>query len=339
MTVSSTHTANSSVLVTGATGFLGAYIVKNLVEKGYKVRAMKRASSVMPFFISPTILQQVEWVDGDVLDLGALEDAVQQIDAVVHAAAVVSFHSSNEEQMMAVNVQGTANVVNICLEHGVSRLVHVSSVAALGRSQQGDTVSEDKKWTDSNVNTPYAISKYKAEMEVWRAMAEGLNAVIANPSTIIGFGNWNTSSCALFKQINDGFDWYTRGINGFVYVQDAAAAVVHLMAHPVAMERFIINGENLSFQTLLASIATGLKKPPPKKMATPFLGGLAWRWEKLKAVLTGSRPLLTKQSAKVAQSVTYFDNTKLLKLLPEFQYTPIRQAIEQSCVQYLQHYS
>lgn len=339
MMQSSPPAEKQKILVTGGTGFLGAWIIRQLVMDGFIVRAIKRENSSLPFFIESTILQEVEWVDGDILDPGSLFDAMEGMDGVIHSAAVVSFHSSDRNRMYSANVSGTANVVNIALETGVRRVVHVSSVAALGRTRQGDMVDETKAWTDSGVNTHYAISKHKAEMEMWRGMAEGLEGVILNPSTILGYGNWENSSCAIFKNVYDEFPWYTNGVNGFVYVEDVARAAVALLESEVTMERFIVNGDNWSFRQLLDTIATGFGKRKPYREASPLMGQLAWRLEKLKSMFTGKSPLLSRESAKVAQSKTRFDNRKLLQTIPDFHYTPLDQAILASCRRYLQQHS
>lgn len=171
-------------------------------------------------------------------------------------------------------------------------------------------------------------------MEVWRAAAEGLNTVIVNPSTVLGYGDWSTTSCAIFKSVYNEFPWYTKGINGFVAVTDVARAVVLLMESGLSNERFIVNGDNWSFQQLFNTIADGFGKKHPHKEATPFLGSIAWRMEKLKSMLSGKRPLLTRQSARVAQSITYFDNSKIIKALPGFSFTPLEKAIQKDCEQY-----
>jgi dihydroflavonol-4-reductase len=324
------------VLVTGGTGFLGSYIIKQLIEKGYAVRAIRR-SPKLPSFISASILDKVEWVDGDILDVVSLQDAMEGIDTIIHSAATVSFAKKDRKQMYQVNVEGTANVVNMALEKNVRRLVHISSVAALGRTASGGQVNEEKKWEESKVNTHYAISKFKAELQVWRGISEGLDAVILNPSTILGYGDWYNSSCAIFKQVHDGFKWYTAGINGFVDVEDVAKAALLLMESGISEERFIVSGDNWSFQKLQQTIADGFGKKGPEKLATPFLLGLAWRIEKLKAFFTGKKPLLSKESARVAQSQTYFENDKLLKALPGFSFTPLEETIKKACEKYVSH--
>lgn len=322
------------VFVTGGTGFLGAYIIQHLVENGYRVRAFRR-SATMPFFIPGNILSRVEWVDGDVLDIISLADAMKGVNAVIHSAAIVSFHHTDRKKMYQVNIDGTANVVNAALDAGGIRLIHISSVAALGRTTMAETVNEEKKWQESSNNTHYAITKHESEMHVWRAFAEGLDGVIINPSTILGFGDWNKSSCAIFKNGYREFAWYTRGINGFVGVEDVAAAVVQLLESEISHQRFIVSAENISFRDLFNHIADNFHKRQPYREATPAMGALAWRMEKLKFILTGIKPLLTKETAKVAHSKTSFDNSSLLSALPGFRYTPLASVIRNSCEKYL----
>ncbi|MBP7556373.1 MAG: SDR family NAD(P)-dependent oxidoreductase [Chitinophagaceae bacterium] len=326
---------DKKILVTGGTGFLGSYILKALIEKGYQVRALCR-SNKRPFYIPASILEKVEWIEGDVLDVVSLDDAMKGIDAVIHAAAVVSFQRSDRNLMQSVNVEGTANVVNLALENNVTRLLHVSSVAALGRSEQGGEVNEEKKWEENKLTTHYARSKFKAELEVWRGMAEGLDAVIMNPSTILGYGDWHHSSCAIFRNIYKGFKWSTPGINGFVDVADTARAAVLLLESNISGERFIINGDNWPFKQLMFTIADRFGVKRPDRLATPTLTSIAWRLEAFKSFFTRQKPLLTRESARVAHSYTRFSNHKLLEALPGFAFTPLEQSIENACRMYSQ---
>jgi dihydroflavonol-4-reductase len=321
------------VLVTGGTGFLGSYIIQQLVEKGFKVRALRRSTTV-PAWIPAAIFNSVEWVEGDILDVVSLEDAMEGVDAIIHSAAVVSFAKQDRVNMYQVNVEGTANVVNIALEKNIRRLVYISSVAALGRTANGGHVTEEKKWEESKVNTHYAISKFKAEVQVWRGMSEGLDAVIVNPSTILGYGDWHTSSCAIFKQVHEGFNWYTPGINGFVDVEDVARATIALLESDITEQRFIVSADTWPFKKLQDTIATNFGKKGPARQTTPFLLAVAWRLEKIKSFFTGNKPLLTKESARVAQSQTWFENDKLLKALPGFTFTPLEETIKKACVKY-----
>jgi len=325
--------AGGKILVTGGTGFIGAYILKELIEKGYTVRAIRR-SNKLPFFISPDILNKVEWVNCDVLDVISLNDAMQGVDAIIHSAALVSFDKRERKQMYNTNVDGTANVVNLSLENGIKKLVHISSISALGRTISGEKVNEEKKWVEGKLNSHYGISKNKAEMEVWRGMGEGLDAVIINPSTVLGFGNWHDSSCAIFKNSYKGFPWYTKGVNGFVAVEDVAKVAVLLMESNITEERFIINHENWEFKKLFDAIALGFGQKQPKWEATPFLSSIAWRVEKIKSSLKNAKPLLTKETARIALSKTYWQNDKILKALPGFSFIALESCITKACKNY-----
>ena len=328
-------TTKRKVLVTGGTGFLGAYIIKNLVEKGAVVSALRRSNN-LPFFLPSSITNKVEWVQGDILDVVSLSEAMENVDAVIHSAAIVSFARKERQQMYRVNIEGTANVVNVAIENKVKRFIHISSVAALGRKINSELISEERKWEEDKMNTNYAISKHKAELEVWRGFAEGLEGVILNPSTILGFGDWHQSSCAIFRNAYNEFAWYTNGINGFVGVEDVAEAAIQLLYSNLSEKRFIVNSENISFRKLFNLIAEDFGKKKPHREATKFLGSLAWRWEALASFTTGKKPLLTRETAKVAHCLTSFDNSALLKTLPSFSFTPLKLVVKNACEKYVE---
>lgn len=321
------------VLVTGGTGFLGSYIIKHLVEKGYAVRAIRR-NYKLPFWINKEIFDKVEWVDGDVLDVVALEEAMEGVTTVIHSAAVVSFVKEDRKEMYKVNVEGTANVVDMMLEKNVRRLIHISSIAAIGRTARGGHVNEEKKWENSKSNTHYSISKHKAELEVWRGIGEGLEAVILNPGTILGYGDWNNGSCAIFKNVYNEFKWYSSGINGFVDVEDVAKIAVLMMESDITCERYIITGNTCPFKKIQDLMSDAFGKKHPAHRANSFLLGIAWRLEKIKSMFSGKKPLLTKESAKVAMSQTWFENDKLIKNLPGFSFTPLEETIKKACEKY-----
>ncbi len=323
-----------NILVTGGTGFVGAYILSALRSSGYNIRAIRRKTPV-PIYIHPSLEQGIDWVEADILDVVSIEAAMKNVDAVIHAAAIVSFHSSDKQRMMKVNVDGTANIVNAAVEAGVKKILHVSSVAALGRTMQESHVNEEKKWEETKADTPYAKSKHLAEMEVWRGAGEGMDAVIINPSTVLGYGDWNSSSTRIFKNVYEGFPWYTTGINGFVDVEDVARAAILLLESDISEERFVVNSENWTFQQLFSTISKYFNKPAPSKLATPMLGKMAWRGEMVKSWFTGKKPLLTKHSSRIAQSCTHFDNGKILAALPGFSFTPLEESIKRACEKYV----
>ena len=328
----------SRILVTGGTGFLGAYIINELVEKGYTIRAIHRNGAI-PFYLPAAIRDKVEWVRCDVRDPIGLEDAMTGADAVIHAAAKISFLPKERRELWNINIDGTANVVNTALALGIRRFLYVSSVAALGRTGGNEEVTEEKSWENSRYNTNYAISKFYGEMEVWRAIGEGLPGIIANPSTILGYGDWNNTSCAIFRSVYNEFPWYTEGINGFVDVRDTAKAIVRLLESNINGERYILSGDNWSWRHLFETMAKEFGKKPPTREATPFLTALAWRTERVKSLLTGRSALLTRESARVAASKTLFSNRKILQLLPDFRFTPLDETIRAACHAYLSYLS
>jgi len=322
------------IFLTGGTGFIGSYILAELVREGYPVRALRRERPV-PSYLPRELAERVEWVSGDILDVTLLNEQVRGCDRIIHAAALVSFHPEERKKLFSLNIEGTANLVNAALENNIPDFIYISSVSALGKSDSGLPVNEEKKWEDPTKETNYAISKYQAEMEVWRGMGEGLSPLVINPSTVLGYGDWSRGSCAIFRSVYQGFPWYVKGGNGFVDVEDLAAAVVRLMAGPMRNERFIVSAENWNFRDLFNRIADGFNKKHPSMEATPFLAGLAWRAEKLKSFFTGNRPLLTRETAIMARKTSRYDNSKMLKILPGFHYRPLEDSIKNACTHYL----
>lgn len=321
------------ILVTGGTGFLGSYLLRALVNAGKPVRALYRQR--IPDQLQD-IQHKIQWVQGDILDVMSLEDAMQDVKQVYHCAAVVSFLPENRQQLMQVNASGTANVVNMALDAGVQKLVHVSSTAAIGRAKDGDVIDEECEWQDSRYNSQYAISKYRGEMEVWRGVAEGLPAAIINPSVILGSGFWHEGSGALVKNAWKEFPFYTRGINGFVDVEDVVKVMCRLMDSDISGERFILSAENWSYYDLFSSMAGQLGKKPPHIAVQPWLGQIVWRAEKVKGLLSGSKPLVTKETARTGQLKIYYNNQKIQRLLPGFHFKPLQQTIAEVCEAYRQ---
>lgn len=332
------------IAVSGATGFLGAHVVCRLLQKGLQVRALKRAQSSMAefeyiyslLFTDNKAKQYLTWVDADVLDTPALEEALKGVDEVYHCAAMVSFSQKDKAQMMQVNVQGTANMVNLSLINGIKKFAHISSIAALGREKSGVQVTEKSKWVDSKLNSNYAISKYKAEMEVWRASEEGLNVVIVNPGVILGSGDWHKGSCALFNMVYKGMPFYTRGVNGYVDVLDVADATIKLMDGNIFAERFILVSDNTEMKYFLDETSTLLNKNKPTIEVNKFLAELAWMGAAIAALFTGKKPNLTKETSRASLNKYYYSNQKIKDKIG-FEFIPIEQTITQTCKNLLQH--
>lgn len=314
------------ILVTGATGLVGSHLLQSLLNKGEKVRALYR--SAIPQMPGS---EKIEWVKGDILDVISLEEAMQGVSQVYHCAAVVSFHPSQKRNLHHVNTEGTANVVNASLDAGISKMVFMSSVAALGRIREDVMIDETMNWTPETSNSEYGKSKYMAEMEVWRGIGEGLNAVIVNPVIILGAGDWSSGSTAIFKSAYDEFPWYTEGMSGFVDVQDVVKAMISLMESEITAQRFIISGANLPYRAVFTMIANAFGKKPPHKKVTAWMAAIVWRLEAIKSKFTGKSPLLTKETAKTARAKVRFNNEKLLKAMPGFQYTSMEESIQRIC--------
>jgi nucleoside-diphosphate-sugar epimerase len=321
------------ILVTGGTGLLGSHLIRALVAEGKPVRALYRQQ---PLPQLEDLSGRIEWVPGDILDVSALEDAMTGVTQVYHCAAIVSFQAADKDRLLKVNVEGTANVVNMALDAGVKKLLFVSSVAAIGRARAGVAINEECEWEDSKNNSRYSVSKFLGEMEVWRGIAEGLEAVVINPSVILGGGFWNDGSGALFKNAWKEFPFYTQGVNGFVDVEDVVLAMIGLMDSDISGERFIISADNWNYQQLFTMMAEELGRKPPHIAVRPWMAELIWRMEKVKGMITGKRPLLTKETAHTAQMKVYYENRKVLNALPGFRFRPLRDTIKRIAAAYLE---
>ncbi len=310
------------IFVTGASGLVGSHLIQSLLAKGKKVRALYRQA--VPVFAGS---EQCDWVKGDILDPIGLTAALDGVDYVYHCAAIVSFAPGAAAKMLHSNVEGTANVVNACLAQAVKKLIFVSSVAALGRIRENEAINESMHWTPATSNSVYGQSKYLAELEVWRAMEEGLPMAIVNPVIILGAGDWNNGSSGIFKSAYNEFPWYTNGMSGFVDVLDVVDAMQLLMESNITGQRYVLSAENLPYRTIFNTIASAFNKRPPSKKVTPLLANIVWRLEAIKGMITGKAPLLTKETAATAQATVRFDNQKFLNAFPAFQYRKIEDTI------------
>jgi dihydroflavonol-4-reductase len=320
------------ILVTGANGLVGAAIVRYLLKNNQAVRALKRSGSNTSSLSD--VASQIEWVEGDVLDVASLETAMQGVSQVIHAAAMVLFSPKERSQMYKVNVEGTANVVNVCMAMGVQKLAFVSSIAALGRPdvqyidpKKTIYISEEQKWEDSPLNSHYAKSKYQAELEVWRGVAEGLPTVIVNPSIVLGEGDWTRSSTQLFKYVYDQNKFYTEGLVNYVDVLDVATIIVRLLLSDIQNERFVLNAGTTTYKDLFEQIAKGFGRKPPSIRISPFMSEPIWRIEAVRSFFTGKNPLITQETAKSARTRFGYDSNKIQKKL-NFSFTTLSETIK-----------
>lgn len=317
------------ILVTGATGFLGSELIHQLTRQGIRLKALKREGSVVPDLIKDNDL--IEWVIADINNLSDLEDAFEGIKQVYHCAALVSFNPKDKAKLLRVNIEGTSNVVNLCVATG-ARLLHVSSVAALGNAKKGALITEKDFWEYDVKAHAYAISKYEGEMEVWRGIAEGLDAVIVNPSVIIGAGAGFEGSGAIFKLVKDGLSFYTRGATGIVDVTDVAKSMIALMNSAESSERFTISSENYHYKQFFGEIAKGYGIKAPAREARPWMLAIAWRAAKLASLFTGRPASLTSDAARSSLNESLYSNEKIKKTIG-IEFKPLKQSIEEICRQ------
>lgn len=326
------------IFVTGGAGLVGSALLKQLVvqNKGW-IKALYRTN--LPPSLTQDEIKKIEWVQGDVLDTSFLFEAMKDCKQVYHSAAIVSYHKSRRQQMYKINIEGTANMVNAALENKVEKFVHVSSVAATGRTiKRKEPITEETKWNEETNNSHYGTTKYYSELEVWRGVSEGLNAVIVNPSIILGESNWETGSIAIFKKVWNEFPWYTNGGTDFVDSMDVANVMIQLMESSITAQRFLLCNEHLTFKQLFTKIATEFGKKPPHREVKKWMGEIVWRLEHVKSLFTKQEPLLTKETTGKAQVNTFYSNSKLLHALPDFQFTPADVTIKRTCKWLMEYY-
>lgn len=321
----------ATTFITGATGFIGSHIARRYLAAGHQVEALKR-SNAGPGMLAD-VADQITWHEGDILDIPSLEAAIKPGIDVIHAAAIVSFTPKDRERMEKINVEGTANVVNVCLQVGVRKLGYLSSVAALGRpatkgpkTNEPAVIDENQKWEDSPNNSAYAKTKYRAELEVWRGVAEGLNAVMVNPSVVLGTGDWTRSSLQLIKYVYDEKRFYPEGVVNYVDVLDVAEALYQLMESNISSERYILNAGTIPYKALLEQLATTLGKRPPTVRVPPTLTRVLWPLEAVRSWLTGKAPLITRETARSASSRYQYDGRQIEQTIG-LQYRPLNETL------------
>ena len=332
------------IFLTGGTGLVGAHILLKLTESGQKVKALKRKRSsltviknIFSHYKKTNLLQSIEWIEGDLLDLFSLQGGIKGCNTVIHCAAIVSFNPKDFKKMMKINVEGTANIVNICLENNIDKLAYVSSIATLN-DEKNQVRTEDSFWKESKSNSQYAKSKYLSEQEVWRGIEEGLNSIIVNPSVILGPGDWKKGSSQMFEKVWKGLKFYSLGSTGYIDVVDVAKCVVKLLEKEIINERFILNAENKKYRDIFDSIAENLNKPKPHIKVSPLIKEIAWRIEWLKSFITNKSPLITKETANTAMKNKSFSNQKIIKAL-DYKFIPIEESIKHYSQWFLEEFA
>jgi dihydroflavonol-4-reductase len=322
------------IFVTGGTGLVGSHILLKLAQQGKAVKALRRSSSslavcksIFSHYNADDLFTAINWVEGDVNNIASLELGMMDCTHIIHCAAIVSFHASDAQMMRKINIEGTANVMNIALSLGIKKAGFVSSIAALGRNSTKGVVDEECHFKATKHDSNYALSKYYAEQEVWRASQEGLDVVMVNPSVILGPGDWTKGSSQIFQKIHKGLKFYTTGSTGYVDVNDVAESVLQLLFSEIKNERFIVNGANLKYRDCFDRIALAFNKPKATIKVTPLLKEIAWRVEAVRAFFTAQKPLLTRETANSAMTSSTFDTSKIEKMI-NFQFTDIDTTIK-----------
>lgn len=311
------------ILITGATGLFGSYLTRKFAPLG-EIYALVRPESNKRLL--GTLADEINWIEGDLLDEVSLEEALRGKEMVIHAAGMVSFRSEDKNKLMEINAKGTENLINSMLTSGVGKIIHISSVAALGRSPELNSIDETHKWAESDLNTPYAISKHYAELEVWRGVQEGLKAILVYPSILLGKISDQRSSTQIYDYVLEENSYYPKGVVNYIDVRDAADLVFELLARELWNEGFILNKEALSYQKFFVEMAKSFGKKAPKKALKDWMINpvLAFTWIGKKLGLVKSP--LNKQTAKLAQLEVVMDNSKVHSML-KFNYTPLSETL------------
>ncbi len=337
------HYFSCMILVTGGTGLVGAHLLYRLTSDGETIRATyrteKKLQNTKNVFSCYTknfdkLFNKIEWVKVDILDVPSLDTALKDVTYVYHCAAFVSFEPNKHQLIRRINIEGTANLVNLCITNKITKLCHVSSIATLGNPIHNEAIDEETIWNPEDDNSIYGITKYGAEMEVWRGTQEGLNAVIVNPGVIIGGGIWRYGSGSIFKKIHKGQRYYTSGSVGVVPIKDVIAIMIALLKSDITNQRYILIAENWTYKTFMQAIAKSLKVKSPYKIAKPQLLNIMWRLDWLKHKLTGKRRVLTKHLAHTLSTNKNYDNSKICNAL-NYEFSPVIDCISEVSTQYL----
>ncbi len=298
--------------------------MQRLLEEGCAVTAIYRKT------VSELAHPNLQWVAGDILDTLLLRSLVQEVEEVYHCAGFVSYAPQDAALLQQINVDGTTNVVDACLAKPGVRLCHVSSIAAINRKRGEKRIQEEVKWDPAAERSVYAFSKHYAEMEVWRGISEGLQAVIVNPSVILGPGDLGRSSTQLFKYIADERAFYTQGYANFVDVRDVVEAMLLLMNGNHWGERFIINAHQTTYQQFFQRVAVLMGKKAPSVKVPYWVAEIVWRLESVRGKLTGVKPLITKETARIAKEEHFYSNSKI-KAATGIMFRPLEDTLRWSC--------
>ena len=323
------------ILLTGGTGLLGSHLLYELMRGHEEVVALKRPTSnldevrrVFGYYTDEVeeLFRRIDWVDADLMNQAEVERTLIDVDQVYHCAGMISFQPSDRNRMIRFNMESTANVVSACLAAGVNKLLHVSSTSAIGRPPENTAANESMIWARSKTSTGYAESKFRSEMEVWRGMEEGLNAVIVNPSIILGAGFWERGSSSMISRVAGGLKYAAPGFTGYVGIQDVVSAMTQLMNSDISGERFIISEGDYSYTQVFETIARSLGIQRKLKQVMPPLMRNLVRMDALAVIFTGKRRI-TIEHVRAAFSKVRFSSEKIQEDI-DMKFTPLEQVID-----------
>ncbi len=322
------------VLVTGGTGLVGSHLLFKLVEQGVKVRAIHRAESdlsrverIFSYYTgqSSELFEKIEWATADINNIPDLEKVFEGITHVYHCAALISFDPKDYGLLHKINVEGTANIVNLCIANTIEKLCYVSSIAAIGKSIGEKEATEENDWQQLNASA-YSITKTAAELEVWRGSQENVPVVVINPGIIIGPGFWESGSGQLFKRASKAPKYFPPGGSGFVTVSDVVAIMTTLMQSDIQNERFIVISKNLTYREILEKLTSAMKKEPPKKQIPVWALEILWRLDWFWSLVTNSKRQLTSASVFSLKNRTLYSNAKVIENL-DYKFESLDKAI------------
>ena len=285
-----------------------------LVRKNAKLEQLQRLAPAAKIVV------------GDLEDADLLKEQINWADYVVHAAALVAFDSKKDKLIQRVNVDATATLVNIAIEYGVKKFCFISSIAAIGRGDTELNLDETNQWQDTKELPFYTKSKYLAEQEVWRGIAEGLPAVIVNPSVVLGVGDWNRSSLQIFNYFKTKNPFYPTGTINYVDIRDVAEITSKLLLSDITAERFILNAGAIPYKDFLEQLATSLGEKAPSKPLPKWLHPLLWRADATRATLTGSERKITADLIKSATKKHQYNSDKIRNTL-NFSFRPLEETL------------
>ncbi|MBA4239454.1 MAG: NAD-dependent epimerase [Sphingobacteriaceae bacterium] len=330
-------------LITGATGLVGAHVALALLQQNKSVVAIKRQGSdilktkkLFSYYTSDAdiLFNKIKWIDADVCDVYSLLEALEGIETVYHCAGFVSFNSKDNKQMHRINAEGTANLVNACLEKNIKALCHVSSIATLQNPDITKNIDESVYWKSSPSASDYAISKYNGEREVWRGTEEGLNAVIVNPGIILGPGFWHQSSGKLIETCYHGNPFYTNGSSATIDAKDVADCMIQLTEKKEFSKRFVLIENNYSFKEILLKVHKALGKKEPSIEAGKVLLTIGKWIDKIKAFITSKEQLITKETINACLDNNSYNNKRVKETL-SYQFIPLQNTVQFACDAYL----